>query len=1558
MKCYKESNQFKQLQSLVFSTIDQTNLNNFTEEETSQISASINAFVNNNNGHGITFTPKGEVSNLFNTLIKGYSDGIAALIKMDTYSDDFINEYGNWIKTGEEPVIDPSLKYFNSRNGKIYINKMDIIKEQLNDINDNQIKTNLDKTVDIRNNSRNAEVFKKVINHTFPDVNVILLSDKEVIENNGFSVDGYIDDNGSLIINEDMFSPENGLHELGHIIPILIKQNNPKLYSNYVNEVKALIETNESDIVLNVKKRHKEAYSKTQDSRVILTEAKLIEEVLADIISKGTIAGYNTSVNNKSVISIINNLAKTIIKNFKDLLSGMGINIFGNTIEDLNKAITRAFEAGARIPFNNSQKNYLKSYFKETGAHYKIKNETKTINAPINNTKELLSKLVGINYKQINDIDRVRKYINIMKNNKAANSNKYEFIYNGYKYTFNVSLSKAELEDAVMKKIVIPETLMRNNLKNNIALKINNRNKKSKITTVLKDLLGKRTTESSINSLISYMNLDSKIVKIVQYSDLKNENNPILKQLYSESMDGIDPMVIIHNITDDGVVDLSIIDIAKNNDFFGDANIFERFMSDSEYQNKKEQLGLIPKDKMMNTDIDMRNLSIGLVLLDMQNKTNNKIKIRNTGTLAIGNKSTKAKLLHNPIGVIKNIAMLSTVDGFMETIKDEYLKKLINSAVNYNQEVKQDYVSQLKGYLAEMQEGNIKDPFDIINTYNDVDSFISDNIPVKEQLRIIGELKNFLKNKLHEEPYLNQLYLLLSRASRELYTGSPDLNNNLSDISSYGAAFTPLHNMKNDYVQDVVAAIQETTSIISTRVSIELRKLAGKTDKPGIARRVMRSRLKQNPNLLAKGLLVNTGSKIFEHLYKKTVLKVVNQDLEYTGEETEIFLPELHHTLSDPETKALYDKGILTDEDLEFTNKILEEFKTKWIDLIYQSKINNSAGFNYLNEEPYTKEQAEIEYDNNFNKGEIPVISKSSSEKLISGKIKNAIEQKFNAMSLSESLFDDMIDHNQISTRELSDLFSDQLSQDNRYKRLGIINKDGERVIINKDKIDINSTDVWKTFMYFNQSVIRKIEYENRVLPIIDNSLSILNNLNSHGHPEMQNIDAIVQIVNRVINRKNADDDKAFMVGRIEVKTSSSARALSTLYSIAVLPFKLSIGMMSFLYNTERVVVEGLSSSLTNSESGVPKIASFGKAVRYMFSSRDNFRKVKELALKHNIYNRTEHDLINSPWTDLTNFKIYQEAFLNIFNWGTDTFQRILTMTAVMVEDGTLEAWDYDSESGEIKYNEKKDRTYFDSNGQFISPETKAEYLRVQQEQIEEGLIKENESLHSGYSANWTTHVNWIVNKYIIGSFSDESKSLLGNKYFGHLMQQFRVFSGDRLYNLGIYGDTRKTIVGQKYKHKVLPDGTIISSKEVYEMESMFNSVQNSVKEIVKLKAFTPAKFNQWYSQQSDSRKYNLVKSMIQVIIFAMLYIASKAGDDDDEDEKQRNNRYSVNSKLLNDVFIIGSFVDMVNNPLPAISAINRMVTTDPYALVPMSGSVKEINRFISSNEEDEKDKE
>jgi hypothetical protein len=257
-------------------------------------------------------------------------------------------------------------------------------------------------------------------------------------------------------------------------------------------------------------------------------------------------------------------------------------------------------------------------------------------------------------------------------------------------------------------------------------------------------------------------------------------------------------------------------------------------------------------------------------------------------------------------------------------------------------------------------------------------------------------------------------------------------------------------------------------------------------------------------------------------------------------------------------------------------------------------------------------------------------------------------------------------------------------------------------------------------------------------------------------------------------------------------------------------------------------------------------------------------------------------------------------------------------MVAIMKKDGTWDAYSYDEKTGDAIYDEKKDRRFYDENGK--AKTSKGEHAirnKIREELIYQGLQSEDESkLTRAYDFNIVDGtMKWYADKYIIGTMDEVSKPIIGNRFVGAALSNFRVFSFSRIFNAGVYGESRKTTRGSSYKAVQDEDGTWISVKDVIEIEGAYQSFNKAFNAF---KNMDNKNIAEWWKSADDITKFNISKTFVQMALWGLMYGLVKGAWDKDKF-----------SWLYTDIFIGPAVSDVVTgSPFPTWNIVSDFMNS------------------------------
>jgi len=1392
----------------------------------------------------------------------------------------------------------------------------------------------------------------------FPQIKFIKESKASTLSKTGsMNKDGWVDEAGRVHVNMESINPETPLHELGHILEPILAQKYPNQYNSIMKSITTQIEANDGYYSI--------LYEEADNNKYLTTHSQKMSEVFAEGLATTTLKYLNTILNIAGDTTLNPEEQFNIVKAdfseiredstllFDDIVKGTKI----NSMEDFGFLLANNIALQRTIMLSEENLDHLETFYRDNGVKYRqtASAETKA-SISINNTSDITKVLRG---KYQSKTDLLANASN-MAARLIRNRNEGDDIFvkqEPRNLIYKPTITHTDLTARLYEDYFLPKAKLNREVPDNIIKNFNPKNRKN---SDLYKLLGNKTSEQSIDHLRLILGLDEAVDHIMKYSDLQNSDNPDLRSIYSKDFSGEDTIIIVHSINKkDGHIQLSVVDMSPNRlgenmSHRGQRNIFSEYMTDDEYYNKVNSNEGNHLLKLRNTDADVRQLNVSLLVSHIHNKLGDKVSFNKMGVAHITTSRTYGRMIVDIEGMMQNLEIMNDMLELKKNLTSEDLKRAIINGKNIKASNFVSYTGLLKSYLINVASGNIKDnnlnfaANDLIKRLNNGD--------VEAQLKVLESMKSFLKSKLkNQSDITDSTYMLVVKASRELRTGKVGTINDLKDISEWSAKLTTMYHMRNDYVQDVITATKEASFKIVDKSIKDIKKLAGTTKNPGLGRQVLKNYFDKNISKNLESLVIDVGSDIFGHLYKKKTINVVNSSGVKTGEKVDAKMPEIHWDKNDTETKKALNEGLINETDLAFTNEMLDILEERLIDYFYHTNTQRNKEFDLKKESQYTREDAREEYKKHFpNKGMLPMIEKSTAELLRSSSFKKGISKGFKQFKYSEALFEDVLNFDEKkddALKEMGFYFSEQLTEDDRLAAAGIkINENGEMVIEDPTKNQDISTDIWKTFNYLNQAIIRKIEYESNVFPVAIDSLALLHQLGeastSEDNTQKNNIKVIKEFIDRTAYRKNQDKPNPSKIGKYDVDVAPITRALKTGMNKAVLSFKLSLGITSLGFNLSKIMIENLTSVVEKSEGQMPSFKNFMKAAKESFTV-DGFNKMRAMALDYHIWGRTERELFTDPFINISDRSLLNSMITNVFNWATDTWARSLVMTATMMQDGSWEAHHYDKKSGTIKYNENEDLRWYNEDGtKKTDSKTLALYEGVKEDIIKTYNIEgELKSLPTGYGMTDAIYMKQLADTKIIGAFDDESSALITNRWMGNAMMQYRNYTTVRLFNMGMFANEFKTDVGQRIVAVKDENGKWISQRQIQDLEG---ALQSFGKLVLNGDGFN---LKENYDNLSVNGKRNIVKTLIQSAMAMMMFGLLMKYDDDDKYDKT-NPAYYVN-RFASDMFAITAITDIVKNPLPLVNAIKRMFDKGEFwKMLPYSSAAEEFYLFSGRNKD------
>ena len=1341
------------------------------------------------------------------------------------------------------------------------------------------------------------------IEASFPGFSVNFMVNEDVAGTVHENKKGWIQD-GVINYNLDRISYDTLVHEPFHLYLWSLRETNPLQLEELRNEAKVFLD-GQHPIAMGVKQANPDlAYDELMDEIIATIAGISSKHQLLNVVGPTGMVRNMDELN--SAWDDVSGLIDSTIGVTHDFFQkALGFDIESN-LESLDFQNSKIFEIGqafardvldGKMTLSNEELNVaFRTSFIET-----VNQRDMQLHPPILKAKDFIGYLNnGTNQMKsldgMNDDALARYYmVNRDRKNNA--------VYVGGE---KISLL-ANTEDGLMAEIkqkVIPQ------------IRSFDEHNRSSLKAFLNDLsLGEDLYDATqkhfkkkndslhyaprvLQRLANIINVDSASA-IMYYSDLKDSENELIRDLYDPSFEGYDPMVVIHQIKNDAggtTLDVSIIDVTSmplgtNGLNLKGRNLFSSIMNDQ----KAYATGV----NMNNSDGDFRKLTIGMTMMSMKQKmmaktsqkgSKHDIKFRGLGVIGIHKKNIDARLVSDTGELIGHVKHL-TQTPLMQKVENSGLRTVLENESLYEADYDQSFVAMMQQHLAQRaSDRNYVDKAHL-KTMLDADP--------DAMIEMLQSRQRYLEKKFTPEQLrMNDEYTLISGAIMELKYNIRIERNSLKDMAYPAKWGTSTHNVRSMVLQHII----RTANTTSERVY----------DATNNALKPFRTGLKSYKDAYlaanggqAKQLVADMGSKYYEHLFKHKQIPLDSGD---GITMVNAIIPELHWDINDVETQEAIARGEITTEDVQWAKMVADAIEETYIDNIYHKNRHERK-----DGKEFSRDHAkQILMESGFKKGMIPTIHKSVNEKMFDGDIKGAMLQFGDQMSRIENVFADALGSDNEFMTEVSDRFGALMNNEENLKRAGLFYSEGKMFVSDQGVNASVSTNLEKILAYFMLSSKRKQLYEKDVLPLVNNANMLMMWLGDKGISQHNNQNYLREYIERLVHMKTQDtDEKLDILGYpIQVKQAMNV-GLKTIGFLAM-GYRPWLGVKSHVFNE----LQGWMTSFANTiaRNDYFTAADYLKAHNLVFS---DYKKAQVLADRMHLTNGEEGDLVNNPFRTITNRDLGQSQYSNLANHMSDIYARRVVMVAQMLHEGSWDAYEYNEETGEVDYDETKDRRMYDSDGK-ITEEGKAIKTFIKKKLVQDGLQdKESDKLSRGHDYESGQLFKYLSDKYVIGSMDNRSKSMLGNHYMGRALGQFRLFSVDKLFNWGVDAASRESIFGGTIKAVKDKDGNWVAAREIIEIEGQLQSLGAAIRAV---RSFKDKNLAEWWSEAGPVRKTNLARLGMKVAFSMMLIALIKNLFEDDERTQSKF------AWIYSDLMDASLAYETITNPVPIVSQMQRLI--------------------------------
>jgi hypothetical protein len=566
----------------------------------------------------------------------------------------------------------------------------------------------------------------------------------------------------------------------------------------------------------------------------------------------------------------------------------------------------------------------------------------------------------------------------------------------------------------------------------------------------------------------------------------------------------------------------------------------------------------------------------------------------------------------------------------------------------------------------------------------------------------------------------------------------------------------------------------------------------------------------------------------------------------------------------------------------------------------------------------------------------MPVVSKSLNESLMALDGNTFIKNMRQRLEQSDQLFTDNMEENanilygNDATREIEQHFKDVKNIDGLLDKCGVIRTGLDKYEVSDDlKNKSFSTNLEKNMNYYMMSSIRKIEYENRLLPVYNASKAMYRMLLDTNIDVRDNMDVLNQMWNLNANNKNADrkiDPKG-----IWGKLVHTVQGLGTILATGAKP---GITLIAGAAHAKDYILNKFSAWISNS--GLkPTDANYNqwdtsghstKAAEFTFV---HFQKAAALAYQLGQIDASERNLLSNPELGktfkgtMTQRQFFQGSVPQMGHKYADVSGRAAFAIAKLMKDGSWDALTYNEKTGWWDWEETKDRRWYDENGNKKTELGEfAERNLVYRKLVDQKKFKDGDKMLWGWDAKLQDDMRAMADRFIGGSIGKEVRPMFLNTFVGQAFGQFKVFQLDKFTN-AFFVPTMKTDVGWGYKPVKITDAngkeSWICTREQKDIEDTWRSWSNLFRSIQDIKH---QGFTEWWKNQPPSRRQNLAQSMITATFIALgVGIARGVLTED-----QRKRIMPLAKRFAVNITVASAASEWVSNPFPMFKLYDDMV--------------------------------
>jgi hypothetical protein len=1343
----------------------------------------------------------------------------------------------------------------------------------------------LEDQLDNNNARRSLESIARLISKGLPNVQYQFINNAEAEAMGEFDSNSFFK-NGKVYINLDKADRGVVLHEFAHPFTLALESENKPLYDALAEQVKY-----NNDLMQFVINNYPE----------LETEAEIIREAIPTYLQMRFYARERGQLTQEqsdtwdSYFDWIRSTFKTAMSGTPNIETSLNnISISDATLNDFADAMLNDLLSGAELSkVTSSELSHMMPYTMKAVSTSKVKN----IN--INNIRRLFQ--VKADYTSN---EEARQTASAIINNARSDGSTYKgqsgtyyfnlsnpaFLTNGLfdqgkydKYVSNAIVKEAAFfSDMNSKALEFFEDLSAGNnvlesAMNNIYSSWKRRYKLEEMTDA--EIQG---LEDRVNKMLNHVGFDPNTDLAMTIDDaaimLKVQ---LPKNIRSEAI------VIVH---DAGKPAESLSILSMKSIGLGKTGASDKKILGDAFRNKEE---LSRKDRrkfrditLTNTNQDIQALQNALVGMAF---TKAGKKIRKVGSIRVTGENyyTHFKQMSDIVGQVEK---LFNLNYFAKESLERDLYELVNDVELYSEDLYRRPVLETLSQYIDTELAQSKDEKDIksLTAAKEILAHvIEDDLQMKAPAlarAVLARLKYIKYEVLGGDPILiaeNEEFQMLANAYMQL-TSYDDINVKKTTPISFDEEWLDTADRWHGQVRTWVFDSLDTNLRQSKEQMLPFQEKINELTK---------AMNKQNPEL---GYFKDGAHKLFKNLFKKRTA------LDLSGNEVEISTHEIHYTLEDAETKALYDAKKITDTELAFgswlADQLYEEF-VQYTMILERGSIQN--GPNESEEELRAKAVTRVNY--RYKKGMMPVFQRTFGAALSEGGIKEAMDiwLKTAGRWYGGNLYEDYAqsDTNEMQKEKFKKLLSPFWNQFNNSAEYGgeqrlhalglgqksIKKKDADGIETEESVLVLLEPERQKQLSFnltniglFTKGASTRARFLKDGVTKVNVALDILR---GEKHLKGINTDGIIRQLEGYVNRQvygnlpQLSKMHAFgAVINLDNLLDGTGQLLNSIH--------LALNPMLGAKNFAAAAFKTLANSVTNALSGSSKFntANVLSALKEVVA---NPKKVEALNRMYQVVNVSERDVLNHFRNNITKRNFTETDMQMIFHFFGDHFTQLVGFVAQMKKEGTWDAHSYDKKTGQVSYDVKKDKRFYEvrqgeSSGVFTADGELLLNDLMKQQIKEEYHVPNDVGPTHAYSQRDENRLKIITNRFI-GELSDPqyknaasnislARSFMSMKNWMYNVKQF--WWKNRAPEVGLGDRIVKEFDGEK--------------KVVWEPEMTEGVFQTMVYMVKQLK-------NGEKLEMDEYRKRNLLGMAVTFMMLGGIYYVVDLltdGFDDDDDKR------------------------------------------------------------------------